>query len=803
MPRPLPFALVFVLALRGYALSAVLDLSQAEVVIPTPHSARQAKAARMLVAEIDARTGILLPVVNARSADQRSAIVLSNRSPADGSSIAAEGYRLESKRNEASATVVVSGNDDRGLFFGVGRLLRLLDMAPGKLALPDDVDITSSPKYPLRGHQLGYRPKTNSYDAWDLPQWEQYYRDLIVFGANAVELVPPRTDDAETSPHFPRPQLEMMVGMSRLADDYALDVWIWYPAMAADYADEATVEAELQAWHEVFAKLPRIDAIFVPGGDPGHTQPKHLMAYLDRAKVVLRRSHPRAEMWVSPQSFSQAWLDEFNELLRRDEPAWLDGIVFGPQVRISLAELRKLTPERYPIRHYPDVTHSRQCQYPVPDWDVAYAITHGRECINPRPLGQATIFRQLQPHTIGFLTYSEGCNDDVNKTIWSALGWDPDTPVIEALRDYSGYFIGSAYRDDFAQGLLALERNWQAPLVSNVQVETTFQQFQAMERAADAKVLGNWRFQQGLYRAYYDAYERRRLVRAIADETAALEKLRGADKVGALAAMDAAEQVLDQGATAEVAPALKVRIVELADALYQSIRMQSSVAKYQAIDVDRGATLDTVDVPLNNRLWLRRRFADLRSTPDEQTRRQGLKEIVEWTNPGPGGFYDDLGNVARQPHLVVGPGFEHDPAFLRSAHIGFAGPDNISESDPPGTERWRISWLDHAESMNDEPLVMHYDDLDPHAAYRLRVVYAGDGPRKKIRLQANDRIEIHPLLTKPSPIRPIEFPIPREATAAGKLTLQWYREPGRGDNGRGCQVAEVWLIKERERADSR
>jgi hypothetical protein len=73
--------------------------------------------------------------------------------------------------------------------------------------------------------------------------WEQYIRDLAVFGANAVELVPPRTDDDADSPHFPLPPMEMMVGMSRLLDEYGLDVWIWYPAMDKDYNDPATVTA--------------------------------------------------------------------------------------------------------------------------------------------------------------------------------------------------------------------------------------------------------------------------------------------------------------------------------------------------------------------------------------------------------------------------------------------------------------------------------------------------------------------------------------------------------------------------------
>jgi hypothetical protein len=68
----------------------------------------------------------------------------------------------------------------------------------------------------------------------------------------------------------------------------------------------------------------------------------------------------------------------------------------------------------------------------------------------------ASIFRLLQPHTIGFIAYSEGCNDDVNKVVWSALGWNPEADLTQILREYSGYFIGTRYGDAFAQGLLVL-----------------------------------------------------------------------------------------------------------------------------------------------------------------------------------------------------------------------------------------------------------------------------------------------------------------------------------------------------------
>ena len=96
-----------------------------------------------------------------------------------------------------------------------------------------------------------------------------------------------------------------------------------------------TVEHALAEWAEVFKNLPRIDAVFVPGGDPGHTRPKVLMALLEKQAENLHRYHPRAQMWVSPQSFSREWFDEFLTLMQA-EPAWLAGVVFGPQVRMPV-----------------------------------------------------------------------------------------------------------------------------------------------------------------------------------------------------------------------------------------------------------------------------------------------------------------------------------------------------------------------------------------------------------------------------------------------------------------------------------
>jgi len=795
------------------AAAGAIDLKDAVIVALDALSAPEKKAVAMLVDEVEKRTHIHWqkePAWPAKPSSAQPIIAIGTRSQLEAfagpyaselqrnGTTNAEGFRLIIRRanNSGPPALFVIGNDARGVLFGVGRLLRELHMGQRIVNVGGDLDVSTFPKYALRGHQLGYRPKCNSYDAWDLPVWEQYFRDLAVFGCNAIELIPPRSDDDSDSPHFPRPPMEMMTGMSQLADNYGLDVWIWYPAMDRDYSDPKTVEFALHEWGEVFRKLPRVDVVFVPGGDPGHTQPKYLMALLEKQTENLHRFHPKAQMWVSPQSFNQAWLEEFLQILDREHPTWLGGVVFGPQVRISMARLRELVPKQYPIRHYPDITHSRQCQFPVADWDVAYAVTEARECINPRPEGEAVIFRKTQPGTIGFLTYSEGCNDDVNKMVWSALGWDPDASVEEILRQFGRYFVGDRYTDSFARGLLDLERDWQGSLLANKNVEATLAEFQRLEKAASPMELKNWRFQQALFRAYYDGYIRRRLIYETDLEARTMDSLRSAAKGGTLSAMTVAEKILEKAVEEPVAGDLRLRIHELAEALFQSISMQLSVVKYKAIDVDRGASLDTLEYPLNNRRWLKERFANIRQLRSEADRVAALNEIVHWTDPGPGGFYDDLGNPARQQHLVRGSGFKEDPEAMEWPRADFEEDLVVEKPDVVTKGARRVSWMDHAETLYDAPLRMHYAGLDGKARYRLRVVYAGDTRRKKIRLLANEQIEIHPFLIRPFPIKPLEFDLPSEATQGGELTLTWFGEAGLGGNGRGCQVSEVWLLKE-------
>lgn len=693
----------------------------------------------------------------------------------------------------SSPLLLIAGDDARGMLFGIGHFLRKANLSKNGIWVPGSISADTAPVVAIRGHQLGYRPKVNSYDGFTVSMWEQYIRDLAVFGTNAVELMPPNTDDDAHSPMFTLPQKEMLIEMSSLLKKYGLDVWMWYPLMYGNYSKEEVARKSLAENDSIFKSMPRLDAVFIPGGDPGRQEPETFFKHLERKAKVLHTYHPKAELWMSPQGYSAEWMTRFIEIMKK-KPAVLTGIVHGPWTRMDVDSLRKIIPGQYPIRRYPDITHSIDAQYFVPDWDFAYTVTENRETINPRPVDQKLIFRAAKPENYkGFITYSEGVNDDVNKIIWSALGWNPDAEVTEILRDYGRYFIGAGHADDFAQALLGLEKNWRGALISNQGVYTHHAIFQEIERNAPPRVKLNWRFQMALYRSYYDAYTRSRLIYESHLEDLALGTLRRARELGAGEAMKTARQILARASSERVSQDWRQRIFELAEALFQSIRMQLSVDKYHAIATIRGANLDLVDSPLNNRFWLEDQFARIEKIEGEEARIREILSLTDWENPGPGGFYDDLGNPENQSHVVASHNYAKDP---NSFHSPFAGLPGGYSLEMERIVKWRTSWKTYMQTIYGLPLEMRYENLDPDARYQVKVTYIED---EKIRLTAGNGLLVHDYLLPAVNPAPVVFDVPAEAVRNGSLSLRWNIDPNGMGPGRGCSVAEVWLIRKKQK----
>ena len=773
------------------AAPAAADWSQARVYVAAGN-AQLGKAAEMLQQEVAKRSGVELAVSDGPASGEGPAIVLGTAAALPASFSLPAGVTVPDKADGYAAhldggTLYLVGHDERGALYAVGQFSRSANLAKGRIALPESLSISTAPVYAMRGHQLGYRKTANSYDAWTVETYEQYVRDCIIFGANAVEVIPSFNEEEDQSPVMPVPQEQMNRKISGMLAPYGIDVWLFLE-LAEDVRNPEEYRQALEARDAMFAQYPAIDHVMVPGGDPGDTEPQDLMPWLAEMVQVLRKHFPEAGLWVSNQGFTDEQNEVFFGYLQEQQPEWLTGVILGPWTQITLKEMRERTPERYPIRRYPDITHSVRCQYPVPDWDRAFSQLMNRECPNPRPLGTSHIHNLFAPLAAGFVSYSDGCHDDLNKMIWTTLAWNPDADVKEIVREYGRAFFGDAYADDVAEGLYMLEANYVGSALENEGIDATLAHWQALEDRAGADLAGNWRFQLHLLRAICDSYIRARLIAETAEEQeiyAALEGIRGAGVADAAAALHAK---LSQTPPPAVRPELRKRIDELGMALHESIGMQLSVlAPYFALNPERGAILDGIDLPLNNKLWILSQLTKIQTLATEDDQNALIDRMLTWEEPKPGALYDDLGCAWKQPHLVKQATWETDPGFVEGPQCEHSRGQNNTTRE---FTQDRLSWLDQAQTLFRAPLKMHYEGLDASKTYTLRVTYAGRF-NATMRLVADVTHEVHGPTPRPEPCWPMDFTLPQELTADGVLDLEWQRI-----TGRGCQVAEVWLIPE-------
>jgi hypothetical protein len=458
-------------------------------------------------------------------------------------------------------------------------------------------------------------------------------------------------------------------------------------------------------------------------------------------------------------------------------PEWLGGLVGGPSSP-PLSETRARLPMRYGLRDYPDITHNVRCQYEAGWWDPAFAMTLGREASNPRPLFFKLIQNYVGPYTSGFISYSDGIHDDVNKTVWSRLSWQPDEQPRAILLEYTRCFFGSEVAEQAADGILALERNWEGALSSNGGVDATLALWTQLE-AKMPQLRDNWRWQLCLLRAYYDAYTRHRLLYESALETEANRILTEAAAKGADATMDRANEALKQAVSQPIKKEWRSRIDQLCADLFKTVKLQTSVSLYKASGHERGAVLDFIDHPLNNRWWLEDEFARIHKFPSEAEKFRRIELIRMWENPGPGSYYDEVGNIAKSPHVMHGEGLNTDPLTEKNPTPGFWWWDN-------GASRKRLSW----QTSVDWPLGLAYERLDPAASYRVRMTGYGEA-----KLRLNGAPAIATFYGKGIGEFK-EFAVPSSLLKEGKLVLTFDKlDEGHLNWRQQSRVSEVWLLK--------
>ena len=84
----------------------------------------------------------------------------------------------------------------------------------------------------------------------------------------------------------------MMVTLSAIIHTYGLETGVWYPNMFAEDIDEKSLAEEDAQRNKVFSRVPYIDHLFIPGGDPGRLFPNMLFAISQRFITIAKKYHP-------------------------------------------------------------------------------------------------------------------------------------------------------------------------------------------------------------------------------------------------------------------------------------------------------------------------------------------------------------------------------------------------------------------------------------------------------------------------------------------------------------------------------
>jgi len=505
--------------------------------------------------------------------------------------------------------ITFSAQTIRGLIFAYSHFLRKCEFKENKIILNKDISGTYIPEKSIRGHQVGYRTTPNTYDAWTYNQYSNYYLDMMAFTTNTCEHMPYEKGVSKRNCLMKYDEEEFLIEASRLADTIDMDVSIWHPN-----CDDESIEDAVNKRRELYKKVPRIDYLFIPGGDPGEYYADEFIERTKRISNALKESHKNALVYPSAQAPHKYhdWGDKLIEELEK-EPDEIDGLIMGPNHAFPMHELRAKTPKKYPMRFYPDITHNVRCEYPVnflnDDWHYAFASTLSRESVNPRPVEFHTLHRLFSHYNIGSVSYSEGVHDDLNKMVWSLLEFDSTYPLREAVSDYVRYFFYGTDTEYLTDAIFGLEKNWEGNPLNNPSINNTYKAF--WELKCDYPALSeNWRFLLLYFRACCDklVLERIKFENTLIDDAKYHLKKSEIQK---------AKEILNTDYP-EFYNNLRSEIFELGEKLFNLIGIQLDVEHYHTDGWERGATLDTIDRPVTDKLWLLNRIAYCETLPENE-----------------------------------------------------------------------------------------------------------------------------------------------------------------------------------------
>ena len=434
------------------------------------------KAAELLARGVTERTGIGPVTVSDGTAD----VVLGV-----ASGIGTDGFRID---GSPAGEVSVTGNEPRGLLYGVGKFLRGAELAPGTFS-PGAWRGASVPEKEVRGIYFATHFH-NWYHEAPVADIVRYVEELALWGCNALSVWFDMHHFSGIDDPAAQSMLDRLRAILRAANEVGIGGALTSLANEGYAGSPEALRADWTAGHDGYFRPPgghyRVEICpSKPGGldlilkwreemleafsdlDIKHVwiwpydqggctcsdcAPWGANGFLKTAEPVSRlvkRKMPGAETILSTWYFDRFIEGEwaaFDQRIRADRPDWIDYLLVDDFGGFP----------RYPLEHgvpgsLPAVGFAEISMEGMSPW--------GGFGANPRPGHWQSYWDACRHLLNGGFPYSEGIYEDINKVITLQLGWSPDRPTRDIVREYAGGCFAWDVADDLVRAVDMMEQD--------------------------------------------------------------------------------------------------------------------------------------------------------------------------------------------------------------------------------------------------------------------------------------------------------------------------------------------------------
>jgi hypothetical protein len=762
-----------------------------------------------------------------------------------------EGFLL---RQTEVNLLVAAGYDDRGCLYVVGELLRQITFRSGHVLIPENLNIRTAPAFEIRGTQFGQSHvarQVAKVRPWTMEETQRVILDEALSGANIFSVGP--------GPMFEFIKSYGLMTQGGFGANTAPEVdnpaWMAYESIGRNgYVCPSVKEARaymLDKFEKVVSSGPGYDLYKFHGGDGGGCECDRCDPYgltfiklvEDMARII-HRYHPDTKVYFTNQKFDNeddlAIFEYLNEKPRdwlwawgygpgSDATTWqpghrqnhrMDLFVypgFGPYGLYPLEIIRQM-PSRHKLVYYNEITHWKYAQhayiqmYPradkngelPPHWshdiyerrpDQYLTMVYNRLTFYAWPRQYHRVFNDLMRYGIGDITHSSGHHDHFNQWMWQRLLWSPRRAVEDVVDEYCRTWFGEEAAPFMAKAVFLLEENMEENPENSLPEKEGVKEYYNLVKKAGAVMPENLMKDNWLWRMF--------MQKGALDRYVQLSVLQQMELQGRVEAM--VRQSLNEGAkNATLSEALNliesdtVPTDEMTKLKEEAGNLGEESNTLFGVRNDGFFNLEHDFIGLG---WLSRQLSRALDAKGK-ARVELLNMIVDYENPGEGGYYDNLGTGNHTPNVVAGYPYDHGQPYVGQM---------LSEGNRPSQRSM------HFTQDEKQGVTLHYRDLDPDATYKIRLTLVRPWFQERYAMRMNQNSESiyadDVLLAKNLEL-PLQmsdfftFKIPKNATKDGEVIIRFEKSPEvangdmvtveqwRNSGGWGTIVSEAWLIKD-------